>query len=287
MYEDFKSHTNAPLGGDASMELTMAAQDDATPWDLSSLATHSNFGTHSSPLISEPQLHGRGYFSALGVVRRKPSRPDAPPTLSKSCSDKIALKQCTSLLSSIASLIIAPSNAYLTSLVLPNSQYSPAGCTRAFSASGRLKELAGKDWENGYSFNPFEIRITSREFRYSRRQIISAGDRLVPSNISASWTPNHFETLIGGVLQGRKQGDSRGASRVCRSSIWKIALKISGLANAPQAEGCLKKEKYMDLKTDGLLAERETVKENATHTSLEGWIKNTRDEEFCLGSYEQ
>ena len=282
------------------MELTMAAQDDATPWDLPSTVTHSNDSTnpsadlpldpstlvreHPSP-VPDSLLHGRGYFSALGVVRRKPSRPDAPPTLSKSCSDKIALKECTSLLSSITSLLISPSNAYLSSLVLPESQHSLSGCTRAFSPSGRMKALAGKDWENGYSFKPFEIRTTSQEFRYCRRQVMSEGDKLVPSNISASWTPYQFETLIGGVLQGRKQGDIRGASLVCKSRMWKVALETSGLVDASQVEECLNKSKYMDVKTDGLLAARDAAKEVARSGALDGWIKNAGDEEFCLENY--
>ena len=79
------------------MELTMAAQDDATPWDLPPLAITPGDSTPAEPEI----LHGRGYFSVLGSVRRKPSRPDAPPSLSKSCSDKIALKQSISLLNSV------------------------------------------------------------------------------------------------------------------------------------------------------------------------------------------
>src|SRR6187402_1945264 len=118
------------------MELTMAAQEDATPWDLPP-STNTSSHTPSSP-TNTTVLHGRGYFSALGSVRRKPSRPDAPPTLSKSCSDKISLKQSTSLLSSISSLLISPDNIYIHSLILPSSQYSAVACTRAFSDSGRL-----------------------------------------------------------------------------------------------------------------------------------------------------
>jgi tRNA-specific adenosine deaminase 1 len=280
------------------MELTMAAQDDSTPWDLPPAVTQPSLSTSSStssPLpssikdsssapqspIMEPQLQGRGYFSALGIVRRKPSRPDAPPTLSKSCSDKIALKQCTSLLSSITSLFICPSNAYLTSLVLPESQHSALGCSRAFSANGRMKGLAGKDWRNGYSFRPLEVRTTSREFSFSRRQILAAGDKLVPSNISASWTPHQFEALIGGVLQGRRQGDIRGASRVCKSKMWKLALEVSALVAVSQVERCLKGGKYADVKRSSLLKERTSVKDNVRHGALEGWV-NVGGEDFCL-----
>lgn len=56
--------SEAPCG-DASMENTMDAQKDATPWpDHAPSATEM----HSQ----DPILHGRGYFSQLGIVRRKP-----------------------------------------------------------------------------------------------------------------------------------------------------------------------------------------------------------------------
>lgn len=57
--------SEAPCG-DASMELTMKTQDDATPWPVSGMATDQ--------CPSDPALHGRGYFSELGAVRRKPGR---------------------------------------------------------------------------------------------------------------------------------------------------------------------------------------------------------------------
>ena len=58
--------SEAPCG-DASMELTMEAQDDATPWKARQVSGHSNV-EDIAPLL------GRGYFSELGVVRRKPGR---------------------------------------------------------------------------------------------------------------------------------------------------------------------------------------------------------------------
>lgn len=56
--------SEAPCG-DASMELTMHAQDDATPWPVPSEDA-------SSIEKSTDLLQGRGYFSQLGTVRRKP-----------------------------------------------------------------------------------------------------------------------------------------------------------------------------------------------------------------------
>jgi tRNA-specific adenosine deaminase 1 len=50
------------------MELTMAAQGDPTPWSVP-LTTSDSL---SAGEATESPLHGRGYFSELGAVRRKP-----------------------------------------------------------------------------------------------------------------------------------------------------------------------------------------------------------------------
>lgn len=55
------------LGGDASMELTMSAQDDSSPWEIP-------VKIPAEASTSKTTLYGRGYFSELGVVRRKPCK---------------------------------------------------------------------------------------------------------------------------------------------------------------------------------------------------------------------
>ena len=62
--EDLKIYlycSEAPCG-DASMELIIKAQKDATPW----------------PVAHRDGLLGRGYFSELGAVRRKPGQTSPP-----------------------------------------------------------------------------------------------------------------------------------------------------------------------------------------------------------------
>ncbi|ELR07977.1 hypothetical protein VC83_00040 [Pseudogymnoascus destructans] len=287
--EDVKLHmycSEAPCG-DASMELTMAAQDDATPWAIPAPA---------SPTATDSSMPGRGYFSNLGIVRRKPSRPDAPSTLSKSCSDKITLKQITSVLSSITSLLISPENAYLKTLTLPESQYVAVGCERCFSPRGRLKDLQVPP-SGGYSFQNFKMVTTKSEFAYSRRDADGSpllSDAISPSNIAASWSPYFEETLIGGVLQGRKQNDPRGASVVCKKRMWELARDItrlldledtSSVENSPSDEvesGAVKGHKtYEDMKQCQLLQDRMIAKNDARE-ALKGWVRNDGDEGFTL-----
>ncbi|KFX99198.1 hypothetical protein O988_03991 [Pseudogymnoascus sp. VKM F-3808] len=287
--EDVKLHmycSEAPCG-DASMELTMAAQDDATPWAIP---------TPASPSATDSSMPGRGYFSNLGIVRRKPSRPDAPSTLSKSCSDKITLKQITSVLNSVTSLLISPENAYLQTLTLPESQYVTAGCERCFSPRGRLKGLEMPS-SGGYNFQDFKMMTTTREFAYSRRDAEGSpllSDAISPSNIAASWSPYFEETLIGGVLQGRKQNDPKGASVMCKRRMWELARDIMRLLDleirssredslSHEGEDGARKprERYEDMKQGQLLQERMIVKSNARET-LKGWVRNEGDEGFTL-----
>jgi len=265
------------------MELTMAAQDDATPWEAPAQPLDS---TALPEITPDSTLHGRSYFSALGIVRRKPSRPDAPPTLSKSCSDKLALHQCTSLLSSPATLLISPSSVYLSTLTLPDSQYSATACTRAFSASGRMAVLHNRRWAGGYAFHPFKILPTVVEFTFSRRQVPAAGEKIVPSNIAASWIHSHSddppkaEVLIGGILQGRKKFDIKGASRSSRRSLWKRVLEISERKSAPKLHRSVCISTYHGMKESNLLAPRRSVKNEVRKLGLVGWVRNTGGEEF-------
>ncbi|KAI9796949.1 MAG: hypothetical protein M1833_005895 [Piccolia ochrophora] len=273
--EDIRIHlycSEAPCG-DASMELIMAAQQDATPWP-----TTSQDDEEENPVAP---LHGRGYFSKLGVVRRKPARSDAPPTLSKSCTDKLALKQSTSLLSSLTSLLISPENAYLHTLVLPASQYSAPACERAFGAAGRLRPLSGKRWPGSYSFRPFVMGTTKREFDFSGRGVNRLNEKRIPSNLSALWTPHLEETCINGGLQGRKQFHVKGASTICNRGMWTAVAKcISMVDHAALATlaGSMSTATYHALKCHEVLEHRRNVKSEVREKALQGWLQNLGDD---------
>ncbi|KAH0531782.1 hypothetical protein TsFJ059_000570 [Trichoderma semiorbis] len=286
---DVKLHmycSEAPCG-DASMELIMAAQEDALPWEL---PTSTPAITQPAISESESALPGRAYFSQLGIVRRKPARGDAPPTLSKSCSDKIALKQCTSLLSSLVSLLVNPANAYIDTLVLPESQYSAAACERAFSAAGRMKPVAGKQWASGYAFRPFNVEATSVEFEFSKRAVQARSKVISASNLAATWSASGFEeTILGGVLQGRKQFDMRGASKTSRRQMWIKSRELSdqlSVSNAGRHGGLQEHfasaSSYQNIKDGPLLAERKQVKTQVRQLALKGWIQNEGDSGFGI-----
>ncbi|KAF4774132.1 adenosine-deaminase [Colletotrichum scovillei] len=297
--------SEAPCG-DASMELTMAAQEDASPWDLppssSSSTTSPGVTTPTSaPVLGTTTdttpLPGRAYFSHLGIVRRKPARGDAPPTTSKSCSDKLALKQCTSLLASLTSLLIHPGNAYISSVVLPESEFSATGCERAFSASGRMKAVVDEAarWKGGYRFSPFEVRTTSREFEFSKRRVRgrAGAEKIAASNLAAVWTRGGGvdEGTMGGVLQGRKAFDVRGASLVSRRRMWELGAAVAERVateeggDDDEVGGLLRRaldvDAYGKVKGGEMLACRREVKEAVRRVALAGWVVNVGDEEFA------
>jgi tRNA-specific adenosine deaminase 1 len=256
--------SQAPCG-DASMELTMAAQADATPW------------ANAAPSSKPEDMIGRGHFDRLGVVRRKPARPDAPVTMSKSCSDKLALKQVTGLLSGTAAKLVQVDGCYLRTLVLPEAETVSEAVKRAFGSEGRMKALKG--WEgtrDGHKFRPFDVRTTGRKFAYSAQGAEAGG-----SNLSALYTPRRQEILVNGVLQGRKQFDIRGASVTSRRGLWKLALEVAVMAGIPAVLGTLDKTTYMMAKECGNDA-RKVAKEMALEKALMGWKRNERDDDWKL-----
>jgi tRNA-specific adenosine deaminase 1 len=114
---------------------------------------------------------------------------------------------------------------------------------------------------------------------WSRRSVLHT-QKSVPSNLSAVYTPTWQETLIGGVLQGRKQFDPRGASAICRRSMWSAAVQVAGLAGVPVLAQVLGKRTYADVKGDEIFEARKRVKEDVKRGGLRGWVRNEGDEGF-------
>ncbi|KAJ9624997.1 hypothetical protein H2203_004948 [Taxawa tesnikishii (nom. ined.)] len=98
---------------------------------------------------------------------------------------------------------------------------------------------------------------TSREFSFSRRTS-GPGTVFVASNLCTLAYGSNQETLINGVIQGRKQGDPRGASTVSRRKMWQSAKEVAELAEIPSR--ALVKYTYGELKSDIGLETRGRVK---------------------------
>ena len=254
----------------------MFKQSDPSPWTSQSHSEHDNM-----------LRSGRGHFAELGVVRRKPSRSDAPATLSKSCSDKLALKQCTSLLSALTSLLVHPGNAYLHSLCLPHGQILPAALKRAFSSEGRMAPILNDPsfqypQVGGYVFRPFVIKSHDTKFQYSKPSTDSEnGSR--SCNITAVWTPTLFEALIGGNKQGSKQFSPDTWSALSRVSLWMVVRCLSQQSEVQKlvpvpSLNC----DYGSLKNCPQLQARKKTKGNVQRMALFPWTRNTGDDAFTM-----
>ncbi len=131
-----------------------------------------------------------------------------------------------------------------------------------------MKSIAGKTWDEGYSYHPFEVKPTEMDFAYSRHKANDGSKSASKScNISAIWTPGLQETLINGVLQGRKQTDPKGASALSNTRMAKLFLEInkvlSGSAPIDLPHNMLKQ-------LDPLTVRRQ-VKEETKSAALKGW----------------
>jgi tRNA-specific adenosine deaminase 1 len=221
--------TEAPCG-DASLELLMAtkAPEEAVPWLLP---------TKQRDDQSTDFLPGRGWFSQLGIVRRKPSRADSEATMSKSCTDKLTMKQFTGMLSFPAyAFVQASTNSFIKTLVVYSHQYHAVGYERAFGAGGRLAPIA----KHGHLVQVSVLPDSFPDFEYSRA---ATGPGSKTSNISALWilvrsneSSGIAEVLHNGVKEGYKQFEARPgkASIVCRRSLWMMGQKIASLRSRPE-----------------------------------------------------
>ena len=136
----------------------------------------------------------------------------------------------------------------------------------------------GTRWKGGYQYRPFEVICTSNEFDYSKRRPHVEAFQPKSSNISTLWTPNLHETMINGVLQGRKQIDLRGASSVCRMKIWRAVLDVAALLAMPAIHKAMSSHRYMALKQTSLLENYRRVKEEVKREALAGWVDNVEDD---------
>lgn len=236
--------------------------------------------SRSSESSAESQVRSRCmYLGTSSGADHLPARADSPQTLSKSCSDKLAMKQCTSLLSSCTSMLINPANAYIESLILPKSQHVAQACDRSFGPHGRMKPVANYQWSGGYTFRPFKVRITEHEFAYSRRSKPTSSKELRTSNVAAVYNSRLQEALVVGRLQGRQKTDLRAASAICSKRMWKTALQVLAALGTPRLLQQISESSHVRRwKECGLFADRQEVKADVRAKALEGWIRNVGDD---------
>lgn len=242
-------------------------------------------------------LQGRGYFSELGVVRRKPARGDAEVSWSKSCSDKLAVRECLGVLNATVDALIE--TVWLQSLVLPLGKGDENAMKRAFGKDGRLSDLQGRQMPGHYNFRPFGVEILptgSPQFPFAKPK----NERSKAGNVTSIWIVGRAgkgteasEVLINGVKQGWRQNseDFRKASVVCRENVWRKGRKVveflRGLDGyemiAEDLQRLLSLRSYAELK-GSLLQSRRAHAKKLVIDILGHWYPNRGDEGWGLES---
>lgn len=170
-------------------------------------------------------------------------------------------------------MFIAPDRAYLTRIVIPESQLIPIAVMRCFSRTGRMKGIDDLMWEPGYSFHPLRILTTSKEFNYSKRRTPSPASPPRPSNLAAVWNPYGEEIIINGVLQGRQQTDKNCASMLSKSRLTAIVRCSLGNKWSDTVSTYTKFKHYHPQ-----LIARANVKNQVIKQVLSGWVRNEPDD---------
>ena len=335
--DDVKVHlvsTAAPCGA-ASLELLMrtkngddepwevipapivpAVVSDTTPSEQNEQHQHPTHGQSTLPSIQRG--HGGFHPSLLSAVRTKPARRDAPPTLSKSCSDKLSLAQVQGVLRFPADLFVEP--VFLDNLIVPESAFHAEGYERAFEMTGRMKPCGDGDDNGGegragvstkstlqqtHYFSTVVLRDVDVPFEFSkdtergRKKVSNASAIYINQSRSTALatTSDIIESLINGVKQGFRQDSSHPGkgSVVSRRQMWLLGKEVSdmlgavekgtsrmGISGAREFQQAMVSGTYREAKGCASRAPWKDAKREAV-SRLGGWIANTRDDDWKIG----
>lgn len=217
--------------------------------------------------------------STIGyTVSNFAGRVDSPSSQSKSCSDKVALLSCISLLNTFLATLVNPSSCYLDYMVLPSSAYRPDSFDRAFK--GRLRSITTEGWPIGFSINYIET-LTTQQILPLTLTRGKAFDATAPASIL--YVPGRLtEVIFNGVKMGsRFPPDARATSCLCRARFAKDFLGIV-CQEMPLLYSALPTEcTYAGLKQH--VGEQRRLVKQSVRKALGGWIVNDGDGEFILG----
>ncbi|CAG8707146.1 10567_t:CDS:2, partial [Funneliformis caledonium] len=189
---------------------------------------NKNLNTHDKVYVAKGRegfRKGRIDYDSLGVLRTKPGRVDSEPTLSMSCSDKIAQWNVVGLQSALLSELISP--IYLSSIVV-GDMFSQESLSRALCE--RIEGL--NDLPHEYSLHKPIISKSSEPFERSKFCLSSRfpNENLVSSSTALVWYKGARspEILVSGRKQGaiksKKTGEYSHKTRQCRCSVAKLCL---------------------------------------------------------------
>ncbi|KAG0275075.1 tRNA-specific adenosine deaminase 1 [Linnemannia exigua] len=202
--------------------------------------------TGSKPNIHKNQSHsnhilgfrrGRIDYDSVGVLRTKPGRIDSEPTLSMSCSDKIARWNILGLNSALV-MPFLEKPIYLESIVT-RELFDADALDRALF--GRIQDCLCTDQAaSGSTNSPHRISVHKSEiaFSFSKEIVSERGEQEgitslpVASASSLSWIasePQMTEVLVNGCKAGasaKKQIQPKARSRLCKINMFESSIAL-------------------------------------------------------------
>ncbi|KAG0335550.1 hypothetical protein BG000_007442, partial [Podila horticola] len=223
-----KSQISEGTGGNADQGMELGAKrpqesaSDCAADELGSVkrAKLEEYQDESADAVSKNALgfrRGRINYDAVGVLRTKPGRVDSEPTMSMSCSDKIARWNILGLTSALVAPFLAP--IYLSS-VITKELFDTEALERALFQ--RMK--AGcEDIGSQGSYKLHHVRVHSTEivFEHSKDEVaqsLKEGNSTAVASASTNSTGTS-EVLINGCKAGasaKKQIPPKSRSRLSK-----------------------------------------------------------------------
>lgn len=121
-------YISEPPCGDASMGYL---SQDSIPWESGKRRFEDDEEDDESNTDNKRVHRGRGHYDRLGIVRTKPGRSDSLISYSKSCSDKLCLRQMIGLNNSFTSTLFPI--IHLDYLVVRQDKYTKIDFDRCFN----------------------------------------------------------------------------------------------------------------------------------------------------------
>ncbi|KAG0377286.1 tRNA-specific adenosine deaminase 1 [Mortierella sp. AD032] len=211
-----------------------------SPSKLQKRDTTSDLNSHKTQPGSNQILgfrRGRIDYDSVGVLRTKPGRVDSEPTLSMSCSDKIARWNILGVNSAVV-IPFLKKPIYLQSIVT-RELFDADALERALF--GRIQDCLRTDQAiSGSTNSPHRISVRKSEiaFQFSKETVSerSEQERItsppVASASSLSWIasePQITEVLVNGCKAGasaKKQIQPKSRSRLCKINMFQSSVAL-------------------------------------------------------------